>query len=91
MLETVGLELIKMMGHSGTVPGSLAAADIAGALAHLEQAVASAAGRSLEVDRGDSEHDNERELPISIAHRALPLIEMLKAALQEDDYVIWDR
>ena len=39
MLETTGRELIRLMGHSGALPGSLAADDIPAALARLEAAV----------------------------------------------------
>ena len=91
MLEAVALELIKLTGHSGTVPGSLAAEDIRAALECLEQAVTAGPDRPLKADRNDSEDDEEREPSVSMAHRALPLIEMLKSAMQENDYVIWDR
>jgi hypothetical protein len=91
MLETVARELIHLMGHSGTVPGALAAEDIPAALERLEQAARATPDRPLEADRDGSESDDDREPAISMAHRALPLIEMLKSAVKEDDYVIWDR
>lgn len=91
MLEGVALELIKLMGHSSTVPGALAAEDIPAALQRLEQAVTAVPGRPLQADHHDSEDNEDREPSISGAHRALPLIEMLKSAMKEDDYVIWDR
>jgi hypothetical protein len=91
MLETVALELIKLMGHSGTVPGALATQDIPEALAHLKRAVASAPDRALEADRDDGKEGEEREPPVSVAQRATPLIETLEAAIINDDYVIWDR
>lgn len=92
MLESAGRALIAMMGHSGTVPGSLAAEDVPGALAHLEQAVATNPDRPLEPGRGanEREDDDDREAPVSVAHRALPLIEMLRTAAAEQDYVMWD-
>ena len=40
MLETAGRELIRMMGHSGTVPGALGADAVSSALQRLEKAVA---------------------------------------------------
>lgn len=84
MLESVALQLIKMMGHSGTVPGSIDAEGITGALAQLEQALSRAASPSP-VD------DDEAEPSISLDKRAGPLTEMLKAAAAADDYIIWDR
>jgi hypothetical protein len=91
MLEAVALELIKLMGHSRTVPGSFAAEDIPAALARLEQAIAGAPDRPMEADRDNAIDDDDREPPISVGHRALPLIEMLRTAAKENDYVIWDR
>ncbi|MCB1748257.1 MAG: DUF1840 domain-containing protein [Gammaproteobacteria bacterium] len=95
MLEQVGLELLHLAGHSGGVPGSFAVEDLPAALARLEGAVAEGPGRALTAERParDDDADNERprEAPVSIAHRAGPLIDMLRTALAEGDYVIWDR
>ena len=95
MLEAVALELLHMMGHSGTVPGSLAAGDVPAALARLERAVEAAPARPLEADREDQiadQAEDERQADgVSAAHRALPLIEMLRGAQASGDYVIWDR
>jgi len=90
MLEAVALELIKKTGHSGTVPGSLAADDIPAALERLRASIARAEAHAADQN---AERDDEREggPAVSLAHRALPLIEMLETALAEADYVIWDR
>ena len=37
MFESIALQLIKLMGHSGAVPGALAIEDLPGALQRLEQ------------------------------------------------------
>ncbi|MGR9092140.1 MAG: DUF1840 domain-containing protein [Gammaproteobacteria bacterium] len=89
MLDSVAHELIKKMGHSGSVPGSLGAVDIAGALEKLNAALARAAAAAGSDEAGDDER--EKEPAVSLAHRALPLVEMLKKALAEGDYVIWDK
>lgn len=88
MLDSVAHELIRKMGHSGSVPGSLAADDVAGALEKLNAALARAAAAA----GGDVPGDDEREdgPAVSLAHRALPLIAMLEKAQAEGDYVIWD-
>ena len=91
MLEAVALELLHMMGHSSTVPGSLATGDIAAALARLERAVEAAPARPLQADRDDDGDDEPQAEGVSAAHRALPLIEMLRGAQAAGDYVIWDR
>ena len=89
MLESVGLQMIKMMGRSPTVPSALAAEDVAHALDSLRANVAlQSNSRVEEIDEGE-EHDDRRS--VSVAHRALPLINMLEAALEHGDHVIWDR
>lgn len=93
MLEAVGLELLHLMGHGGSVPGAFAAEDLPRALARLRAAVAEAPRRTLDADRrGDDDGDDERSPDtVSIAQRARPLLEMLETALAEGDYVMWER
>lgn len=92
MLENVARELIRMMGHSGTLPGSWAPEDLPEALAKLESALAGGAAKPLDADRRrDDDDDNDRGRGVSAAHRALPLIEMLRRAQRDGDYVTWDK
>ena len=91
MLDTVAMPLIKMMGHSGTVPGAIAAEDIATALDKLRAAVAKA-GQSVPNTSDDSAMDERTEEPaVPLAHRALPLVAMLEAAVKHGDHLIWER
>ena len=92
MLENVARELIRMMGHSGSLPGSWAPEDLPDALARLEQALAGVQGQTLAADRraGDRDDDRPRET-VSAAHRALPLLEMLRRAIRDGDHVSWDK
>lgn len=89
MLERVALEMIKGMGHGGSVPGALAPIDLPAALARLEQTVAAAAptGGTPATDQDD---DERREPAIPLAHRAGPLLAMLRTALREGDHVLWE-
>ena len=89
MLESVARELIRLMGHSGSLPGSLAAQDIAAALTRLEAAVRDGPVRGLAADRGTADDNENREPAISAAHRAGPLIKMLQTAAREGQHVIW--
>ena len=70
MLENVARELIRMMGHSGTLPGSWAPEDLPAALATLEAALAGGAAKPLDADRRrDDDDDNDRGAPRTAAHR----------------------
>lgn len=91
MLETVARELIRLMGHSGALPGSLAAEDIGAALARLAAAVEGGPARALQADHATAQDDDHREPAISATHRAGPLIKMLQTAARKNEHVIWDR
>lgn len=67
MFGDVGLAMLKMMGHSATVPGAILAADVPAALSRLTAAI------NAEKALPPFEHQNADEPVVSIANRALPL------------------
>jgi Domain of unknown function (DUF1840) len=83
--------LLKLAGHSGTVPGALLAAQIPAALARLEQALP-AAGAEAENTRtvppGTEEVDSQP--PVSTRRRAYPLMQMLSEAARRGCDVMWE-
>jgi hypothetical protein len=83
MFGDVALALLKMMGHSPNVPGAILAADVPAALARLEDAL-DVAKTLPPVDDVD-----EEEPVVSMAHRALPLIGLLQAAIKAGANVMW--
>jgi len=84
MFGDVAVTLLKMMGHSGEVPGALLAEDIPAALHKLRTALAAAEPEVA--GKGDDDAP-----PVSLSLRAMPLIELLEAALKEDTPVVWDK
>jgi len=90
MFGDVAVTLIKMMGHSGTVPSALLAEDVPAALARLKAAVAKHANEPLDPTDGSSS-DGEDGQSVSLAHRALPLIELLTAAAAGRENVMWEK
>ena len=84
MFGDVALTMLKMMGHSATVPGSIRAENVAEALSLLQAAIA--ADKTLP-PVNDKNADNP---VVSTAHRSMPLIELLSAAIKANDYVMWD-
>lgn len=94
MLGDIAVKLIQLMGHSGTIPGAIAADDVPAALERLREALAiqgAAPAPGPEDEEEAGEEAGEREPPVTLANRAYPLIEMLKAAAANDSYVMWDR
>ena len=88
MFGDVAVHLLKMMGHSGTVPSAIVAADVPVALERLEAAVA--AERDSPAP-GESSRSGDEEPAVSLGQRAMPLIELLKAATKAECDVMWDR
>ena len=83
MFGDVALAMLKMMGHSATVPGAIVAEDIPAALSRLTAAI-EAEKASQPVEDKDAD-----EPPVSMANRALPLIDLLAAAAKANTYVMW--
>ena len=85
----VAVRLLRLMGHSGRVPGALLAADVSEALDCLEAAMqAERQQAGPEEEEEDEASGRQRFVPFS--HRAFPLIELLRAAAREKCNVMWD-
>ncbi len=82
----VAIRLLKLMGHSGTVPGAILAEDVETALAHLISATQT---EQAALEKPD--YDENGELIVSLTHRALPLIELFEAATKAKCNVMWDK
>ena len=83
MFGDVALSMLKMMGHSATVPGAILAADVPAALSKLTAAI------DAEKDTVAVEDQDEDEPVVSMANRALPVIDLLAAAAKADCNVLW--
>lgn len=83
MFGDVALALLKMMGHSATVPGAILAEDVPAALSRLTAAIE--AGKAA-----PPVEDKDADEPVvSMANRALPLMNLLAAAAKANAYVMW--
>ncbi|HRD65525.1 MAG TPA: DUF1840 domain-containing protein [Candidatus Competibacter sp.] len=97
MFGDIAIQLLKLMGHSGTVPGALLAEDVPEALANLKKAItddkarAAAMPKPEKTKENDDRDDDDQEPPVQLAHRALPLIELLAASAAAKCNVMWDR
>ena len=86
MFGDVALILLKMMGHSKTVPGAILAADVPMALNRLKTAIKNTENASTPVEQ---ENEDEVGRLVSIADRALPWINLLTAAAEAECNVMW--
>lgn len=83
MFGDVALAMLKMMGHSATVPGAILAADVPAALSRLTSAI------NAEKTPPPVVGTNADEPEVSMANRALPLINLLAAAAKAESTVMW--
>lgn len=89
MFGDVALGMLRMMGHSETVPGAILAEDVPAALDRLKRAVEGVKASEARDAPGKAAADDTDEPPVSLAHRALPLIELLTAAARQKADVMW--
>jgi hypothetical protein len=83
MFGDIALTMLKMMGHSGTVPSAIRAEDVPAALSRLTAAVNAEKSPPPPVDK------DADEPAVSKEHRALPLINLLSAAAKDGCDVMW--
>jgi hypothetical protein len=83
----VANSLLTLMGHSGTVPGALKAEEVPKALSNLQKGL----GKHEKNTTGSfsQNNDDENEPQIDLAKRAIPLINLLQAAIKKESDVLW--
>lgn len=84
MLGDIAQRLLKMMGHSGIVPGAMVADEIPQALKHLKEAID-------REQKNNPSHPEEDDDQVSLANRAYPLVQLLTAAAKKNCNVRWDK
>ena len=84
MFGEVALQLLKMMGHSGTVPSALLAKDITPALQALKSALA-----ITDDNRAPSRTEDDAQQRVSLRQRAFPLIELMERAAKQGADITW--
>jgi len=85
MFGEVGLKMLEMMKFGTAVPGAIIAEDVPQALTNLQQGLEKLPEQPEEVA------DEDDDQPATSLHtRALPLLELLKAAAVDDSLVRWE-
>ncbi|MBM4200027.1 MAG: DUF1840 domain-containing protein [Gammaproteobacteria bacterium] len=85
----IAVQLIRMMGRTGAVPGAVLAAEIPEALSKLREGLATAGGRDTEPPP-ENDEEAETKPAVSLRHRAVPLIKLLEDAVREGSDVMWE-
>lgn len=93
MFDAVATTLLDIMGKSAEPTGIITVEQLPGAIEKLR--AAAQADRSeprAPQDETEAEEDTPRAAPaVSLAQRAVPLIDMLSESLRADEPVIWER
>jgi hypothetical protein len=86
MFGDIAVHLLHLMGHSGAVPGAIQAEDLPAALEQLKAAIKQTEAAEPPMPQKGSSKDEDK---VSLAHRALPLITLLEAAVAAKSDVMW--
>jgi hypothetical protein len=84
MMGEAGNKMLEMMDFGMSVPGAIDASDVATALAKLQRALDKIPRQIEPVE--DAEED---EVAVDLHTRAIPLIELLQAAVADEAHVRW--
>ena len=95
MFGDSALQLIRLLGASGHVPGAMEADDIPDALTRLEQGLQRTAPQGLKAasagrDAKSGDDADESEPAVALATRAGPLLALLKRASAAHAPVMWE-
>ena len=85
MFGDVGKRMLEMMAFGTTVPGAINAEDVPQALENLRQAL----DKLPEQVEPAGEADDDQPA-VSLHTRAVPLVELLQAAVSDEAYVRWE-
>lgn len=83
MFGDIAKKFIKYMGYSGNIPSAIKAEDVPEALHKLRSKLA------IETKEGENPNDKNNEDYVSTNKRALPLLELLEAAAEQNVNVMW--
>ena len=99
MFHDVAVQLLKLMGATGRIPGALGPDDVGPALQRLEHATEQikagthatpARPADNEDAKNEDEDDEDREAPVDLATRAVPLLSILKRAAAAKAEIMWE-
>lgn len=98
LLGESAVALLKLGGHSGTVPGAVLAADLAGFLRQLRAGLALHGDElspppAVTAPATEEEEEEARARPaaVSLRKRAVPLLDMIETAVRNESDLMWER
>jgi hypothetical protein len=86
MLNDTGVAMLELMDFGRLIPGAIAAIDVSQALKNLQTNLAN---KDEQIDQEQEDEDEDQQSPIALTTRAMPLLELLKSAADNDNNVSW--
>ncbi len=95
MFGDIAIQLLRLMGHSGKIPGVLQPEALPEAIRLLRTAIedhssSDANVNSINESENSDEIEDDDDPKVSLRNRSLPLIQLLEAAVREEVQVIWE-
>ena len=84
MFGDMAVKMLEMMDYGTSVPGAIASDDLPEALHNLELALEKLPHQIEPVD------DEADQVAVSLHNRAIPLLELLRAAIDDKTFVRWE-
>jgi hypothetical protein len=90
------LALLRLGGHSGTVPSAILEADLPAFLQRLRAGLEAhgdefSPAPAPAADDDDDDADRQRERPVTLRLRAVPLLELADTAVRQHSDLMWER
>ena len=85
MFGDVATKMLEMMDHGTSVPGAIISEDVPQALTNLRNGLESV----MEVVEPAGDADDDQPA-VSLHTRAVPLIELLQSAIDDENHVRWE-
>ncbi len=86
MLGPNGDQVLRLIGKEPAAKGIIEPADMAAAIAAIEQAIAAEEAAKADAGKGKDDKPHDR---VSLRQRAWPLVEMLKRARAANQEIVW--
>ena len=96
MFGDAAATMLKLLGHSGSIPSAIVNADLPAALAKLKAGIERdghmpAPEPGAKVATAEEIDADPRRAPVTLRMRARPLIELIEDAIARGGDLMWDR
>jgi hypothetical protein len=85
MMDNIAMKMLEMMGYGCSVPGAITIEDVPVALDNLKAKLA-----LIPQQTNSAGEDDDNQAKVGLHTRAIPLLELLQAAVADKQLVRWE-